>query len=331
MNWYSSESYTMPFLRPHKRPKHCLLQTAYPTQQANWLYHAYSIWLFTRSDLKTIVIPQTTFGLWCALAMSPDPDWWSNLSQILGRLPLILFVIWINLLPFNIDNQRQPFAILEDRHNKPWRTMPSGRMSQTAAIKLMFGLYVMAFFVSTTIGGIRQSLALMVLGFCYNDLELADWSWVTRNAINGMGFCCFASAALEVALGEPLSLSRHLATIKWLAIIAMIVFSTVQMQDMADQEGDRLRGRKSLPLSIGDGPARWLTAALILAWSAICPKYWGLRSGPYLVVGGLGLTIALRTLVYRSVAADKLTFRMWNGWMACIYALPLAAVLLTPP
>jgi 4-hydroxybenzoate polyprenyltransferase len=289
------------------------------------LYDAYSIWLFTQSDLKTIVIPQTTFGLFCALAMQPEVHLWVRVSGILARLPLMLLVVWINLLPFNIDNQRQPAAILEDKQNKPWRTMPAGRMTGKSAKKLMLRLYVVAFFVSIYVGGIRQCLALMVLGFCYNDLELADWSWSTRNAINGMGFCCFASAALEVALNEPLSMDRHDVIVKWLAMIAGIVFSTVQLQDMPDQQGDKLRGRKTMPLTMGDGTARWLTAMPMLAWSTVCPAYWGLGRGPSVALGGLGLAIALRSLFLRSVDADRTTFCLWNLWMACIYAMPLGA------
>jgi hypothetical protein len=81
----------------------------------------------------------------------------------------------------------------------------------------------------------------MVLGFAYNDLNLADWSWFSRNAINALGFCCFASGALEVALSTPLlSYSGNQEIIRWLGIIAVVVASTVQMQDMGDQEGDRM-------------------------------------------------------------------------------------------
>lgn len=48
--------------------------------------------------------------------------------------------------------------------NKPWRTMPSGRMNPAQARKLMFCLYVVAAFISWKIGGLTQCLALMALG-----------------------------------------------------------------------------------------------------------------------------------------------------------------------
>lgn len=67
-----------------------------------------------------------------------------------------LLWVWINLLPFAIDNQRQPAEILEDKHNKPWQTVPSGRMTRAQAKRLVICLYPAAACVSLGIGGIRQ-------------------------------------------------------------------------------------------------------------------------------------------------------------------------------
>jgi 4-hydroxybenzoate polyprenyltransferase len=242
------------------------------------------------------------------------------------RLPIVVFWVWINLLPFAIDNQRQSAAILEDKYNKPWRTMPSGRMTQGQAKTLMICLYLIAYCASLKLGGVRQCLSLMALGFAYNDLNLANWSWFSRNAINALGFCCFTSGALEVVLSTPLlSSPGHREIIRWLGIIAVVVASTVQMQDMGDQEGDRMRGRKSLPLTVGDGPARWMTAVPMVFWSAFCPLYWRLSPVTSILVGSLGLSVAYRILTLRGVGSDRWTFRIWNIWMAHLYALPLVA------
>ncbi|KAK4200391.1 UbiA prenyltransferase family-domain-containing protein [Triangularia verruculosa] len=280
------------------------------------VFHAHSVWLFTRSDLKTIVVPQSTFGILNAIANSED---WPKVSP---RVPLVFFWVWLNLLPFAIDNQRQPAAILEDRYNKPWRTMPSERMTQRQAKSLMLFLYPVALVMSLWLGGTRQCLALMVLGYGYNGLNLADWSWVSRNAINACGFCCFASGALEVAIGSPLSFSGGQSIVQWLAMIGGIVFSTVQTQDMADQVGDSMRGRKSMPLALGDGLARWAIAIPMVGWSTICSWFWGVTAVVHVAIVCLGLSIACRTLAWRNVEADKRTFQLWNLWMACLYALP---------
>jgi len=292
---------------------------------SSWLYHAYSIWLFTLSDLKSIVGPQAAFGIINALVLSIEADGDLRWAEVLSRTPVVAFWVWINLLPLTIDNQRQPESILEDKHNKPWRAIPSGRMTGAQAKALMFCLYPVTFLASFWLGGLRQCLGLMALGYAYNDANLAERSWVTRNLINGMAFCCFASGALEVAIKTPIS-SDQPVVLEWLAIIGAVVSSTVQTQDLEDQIGDRLRGRISMPLSVGDGPTRWLTAVLMLAWSVACPLYWGAGLASQLLIGGLGMGVACRTLAFRSVVADKRTFRLWNAWMAGLYLLPLLAV-----
>lgn len=91
-----------------------------------WTFHLYSIWLFTLSDLKTLIFPSTIFGLVNGVAVSLAdvniPSSHLNLPpprQILSTTPLVIFWVWINLLPFAIDNQRQPESIQEDSLNKP--------------------------------------------------------------------------------------------------------------------------------------------------------------------------------------------------------------------
>jgi hypothetical protein len=130
-------------------------------------YHIYSIWLFTYSDIKTIIVPKTIFG---ALGALSAPSFGFRLIHIPSplevslRLPLTILWVWINLLPFAIDNQRHLSSIEEDKINKPWRVMPSGRMIPAQAKRLMLCLYPVAALVSWQIGGFPQCLALMVLG-----------------------------------------------------------------------------------------------------------------------------------------------------------------------
>lgn len=270
------------------------------------------------------MFPQSIFGVITALALYSELDGVLPWGRVLSRIPGVLFWVWINLLPFAIDNQRQPAAILEDSHNKPWRPMPSGRMTEAQAKVVMLGFYPLAICASLQLGGLKQCLTLIVLGYGYNDLNLADWHWASRNAINALGFCSFASGALDVVLSES---SYHISPDMywWLLIIAAVVFSTVQTQDMADQIGDRLRGRDSFPIAVGDGAARWLTAVPVAAWSFFCPFFWKISNGPNILIAVIGTAVSCRLLVYRGVEADKRTFRLWNAWMAGLYVLPLWA------
>lgn len=67
----------------------------------------------------------------------------------------------MNLLPFTIDNEMQPDAIKEDAENKPWRPMPSKRLSERAAFELVLCLYPLTILTSLHFGGLKQCLVLI--------------------------------------------------------------------------------------------------------------------------------------------------------------------------
>ena len=289
-------------------------------------WHANTIWLFTFSDLKTIVGPQTMFGI---LSMLSGPVLTTKSSpgfyEIIGLIPRTAFWTWINLLPGIIDNQRNPDAIKEDSMNKPWRPMPSNRLSQEAALVLVLVLYPIAIFSSLTLGGLRQCLALIVLAHWYNNRGGADRNFLIKNFINACGYLCFTSGAAEVASASGTSTSSlKPVAIQWLLLIGAVVLTSVHTQDMQDQAGDKARGRLTLPLVIGDRPARWTIATSMVLWSVLCPTFWELGIVSYAASMSLGTLIALRTLFKTSVEDDKRTFRFWNLWMVLLYSMPLA-------
>ena len=288
------------------------------------VYHLYSIWLFTSSDLKTIIGPSFVFGATNALAgaeYGPKSSH-SGLSRaVMRRLPLVLLYIWINLLPFVINNQKSPNAIKEDAINKPWRTLPSGRMTTQQAGRLMLILYLLALRLSYVTGGLKQSVALVFLGTWYNNFAGADSNCLVRNLLNAAGYLCFTSGAMEVAFGFPLRVEARL--VQWFGVIAAVLVTTVHVQDMCDQVGDSMRGRKTVPLVLGDGPARWTTAIPMIFWGYVCPRFWNSA----MVVTALSLllagTVAARSLMLRTIKDDVLTFKVWNGWLTLVFLLPL--------
>ncbi|KAK5991666.1 Fumagillin beta-trans-bergamotene synthase [Cladobotryum mycophilum] len=291
-------------------------------------YQIYSIWLFTFSDIKTIIAPSLMFALFTAPAMAVfGASSASRTSDLLRQVPLVVLWLWINLLPFTIDNQRQPESIVEDRLNKPWRTMPSKRMTPAQARSLMFCLYPLALLTSLKFGGIEQCLSLMALGLWYNDLRGADRSCIVRNLINAAGFNRFTTGALEVLLEEKQHYGTTRGLIIWQAIVAGIVFTTVQTQDMYDQLGDAQRCRRTVPLVIGDDWSRWSIAVPMVFWSIFCPVYIGSPLVGFAISAGLGGLVAVRSLLKRSVPTDKMTFRLWNLWLVSIYTLPLLKVM----
>ena len=324
------------------------------------LDHLYTVYLFTASDLKTIAVPSSIFGVINAVVLSSSTS--DSFWHILKRYPLAFAYVYLNLLPFDIANQRGTEAIAEDSINKAWRPLPSGRITQRQAQILMCCLYAFAVLMSRVLGGLGPSLTLIGLGFWYNDFGGADSHCIVRNLINALGYLSFSVGATEVALNDHtqsgignLLLSNPVA-LKWHIIIGFIVFTTVQIQDLQDQEGDSMRGRKTVPLVFGDGLTRLTLALLLPLWSLLSVWFWVHENRKahnarnrvdhiryssvttLIVVGGLAAIVVFRLMsafpkrwelfekrICASLAiADKKTFKIWNIWIAGIYVVPLA-------
>jgi 4-hydroxybenzoate polyprenyltransferase len=298
-------------------------------------YHLYTFWLFVFSDLKTIVVPSTIFGItngWAApkygLHASSQlvrPQNTIDLLSLIGRGLTVLLWVVINFIPFAINNQRGEQAVAEDLLNKPWRPFPSHRISHKYATRIMVALYIFAPLYSMIIsGGTRHSGLLIILGLWYNNWGGADNGPIVRNVTNALGYTCFVSGAMEVFLGGS-ALPLHSGELlgQWHLVITAVIFSTVHLQDMSDQPGDAQRGRRTAPLVWGDGFTRWTIAVPLVTWGVACPMFWGVSSLWYFLSASLACTVAVRVLFVRGVPGDQKTFRTWNWWIAVVYMLPL--------
>jgi 4-hydroxybenzoate polyprenyltransferase len=287
------------------------------------LYTLRTLWLFTYSDLKTMVFPSTAFALFtntANLLYQPDDNFRPKLALMLWRIPLMLSWAWVNLLAFNVNNQKLSHAIKEDECNKPWRPLPAHRLTQKQASVLAIAVYLITLLASAIAGGgTVPALLLIVFGYAYNDLRAGDRSLFFRNVLNAFGFTSFAVGALEIAQG----FSIELQTLKWVGIIGLVVSTTVHIQDLQDQIGDRTTGRLTIPVLLGDTLARYTVLVPVILWSYLCPRYWRLSSLGYVALGTIGATIAVRLFLFRTVKDDKATFVLYNVWLVSIYTLPL--------
>lgn len=102
-----------------------------------------------------------------------------------------------------------------------------------------------------------------------------------------------------------------------------MILTTVHAQDMSDQEGDALRGRRTNPLVIGDGPARWTIATSMMVWGLLCPTVWRGSALSWVSTAGLSILVGARTMSRRSGPSDKRTFVIWNIWDSTLYILLL--------
>lgn len=86
---------------------------------------------------------------------------------------------FINLLYFCISNQ--VFDPEEDKLNKPWRPIPSGRISVRSANILRFSLLPICLWTSWSLGVLPQTILFTLLGSAYNDLNIGK-HWLPRQA-----------------------------------------------------------------------------------------------------------------------------------------------------
>ncbi|KAH7157927.1 UbiA prenyltransferase family-domain-containing protein [Dactylonectria estremocensis] len=297
----------------------------------NWLaFHLQTLWLFTKSDLPTSTGINTTFALAGILAgptmisdMEVDIDW----SDVGNGLLVALYFTWHLTLCFNLGNQRQPQSIIEDGTNKPWRPLPAGRitadLTRTWHLLAVTSLLTLCY---TTLGAWKDTSFYLFCTWLYNERAWGDKSWWQRSLMNACGITTNRVATLRVAIMAGLTLEGVRFTDKsvvWFFICAGIVFTTIHVQDLRDQEGDALIDRQTLPLILGDAPSRWLTAVAICVWSIICPRYWHLGMLGSMVIMLTGAVVAAHMLVYRTRRHDQASFRLVGAWWVSLYFLPV--------
>ncbi|KAF1959199.1 hypothetical protein CC80DRAFT_406894, partial [Byssothecium circinans] len=281
-----------------------------------------TLWLFTLRDIPALIIPQTTFGITIALSGNITTNIPQHYLWIIKRIPLVAFWNWINVLLFSISNQRLPDSLLEDTLNKPWRPLPSHRISPAQARRLLLVVIPLALLAAAFLGGLPEPLLLMVMTWMYNDLGGADESPVIRNLLNALGIACYSSASAIVASGHDRQNLKS-DTQLWLLVVAGIVFTTLQIMDLADMAGDASRGRNTLPLLYGKDTTRSTIIFFVLGWSIICPLMWGVGVVGKAVCVVAGCWLSLRTHLRRGIAEDKVNFKIWSVWTMVLYLLPL--------
>ena len=298
--------------------------TMIPLASGDIGFHLRTLWLFTQSDIKSMIYPNLLFGYVTAISQVPASGSPSSIaSEIASRVPPMLLWLWSNLLLFNISNQRLAASIVEDGVNKSWRPLPSERLRPSSARRLLLGLIPVVVVIAKILGVLWHSLSLIALTWMYNDLCGADDHYLIRNLINAHGMALYSAGALQLAIGKQESLDT--VALQWICIIAVITFSTIHLQDMPDQAGDYAKGRKTLPLAIGDDSARWTIACGVLVWSIAAPSFWHPTIAAYVPPVVVGLTLSFRVMLYRSVEADRSSWKMWCLWMMSIYLVPLFA------
>ncbi|PSN65036.1 hypothetical protein BS50DRAFT_635861 [Corynespora cassiicola Philippines] len=284
-----------------------------------------NFWLLTKDDAATFVVPNTIFGLCGALAGSTLIVHSSTFLDVFLRLPLVIVFNWSNLLIFDLANQRLPESAQEDALNKPWRPVPSGRLTSNQVRLAMLFFIPTVFALNHFLLQVGNECALiLILTWLYNDLRGGDEDWILRNGIIAAAFALYNTGSIKIAAG--IGFSQHSALTRvgweWVVVISGVIFTTMHVQDLKDQEGDRARSRRSAPFVLGDLVARQSISLPVIFWSCFCPWFWGCRLIGMVPVM-IGAFVAWRCINLKGKKADRRTWELWALWTAVLYSSPL--------
>ncbi|KAI0112260.1 UbiA prenyltransferase family-domain-containing protein [Nemania sp. FL0031] len=299
-----------------------------PTYYFAWISKSlFTLYLFTASDFISVLFPQTLFAIFSVLSnkFTVSHSQLEPQISIYYRILCAASWIWLQLLVLDLANQRLPDSVSEDKVNKPWRPITSGRITVEGTRQLLIASIAITFAVSHYMGATLEALLLFTLNWMYNDLGLANSNWFMRNVMNALGITSIGAGATRVACGDLVFKVAPAA--RWWLLCAGMLATTIHAQDLYDQEGDAVRGRSTVPLVCGDKIARWSVSAGVLFWSVMFPtclnlhlrEHWVGYAGPAL----LGMWFTVRVLTLGGASEDKRTFKVWALWTICIYSLPL--------
>ncbi|KAI0311132.1 UbiA prenyltransferase family [Amylostereum chailletii] len=267
----------------------------------------YTAFLFTKSDIKTTVIPISIF----AMAAAPITSW--------SRLPHVVFWIWFHLLHFNVSNQ-----IInpdEDALNKRDRPLPAGRITLRNATILRWALAPLCFALSACYSPeiMYTSIAMFLLIVLYNELDAHAGHWLVRNAMNALGLATFEVGATLVGGPNPHSLDQ-VGTLA-VCLSTGIIVTTYHVQDFKDEDGDRAIGRRTIPIMF-PSIARWTIIMPLILWSFGIATVWNLDMATAAAFVALALYIGGRFVSFKTVKDDQVSFYWYNLWLSAVHVFP---------
>ncbi|KDQ61305.1 hypothetical protein JAAARDRAFT_191392 [Jaapia argillacea MUCL 33604] len=306
--------YHSPLSSPLSPPSVLLhgIENAIGTVYALVAYHVYTVILFTWTDYKTIFFPVTAFA--CATAPV------SSLSTFVqGEL-----WIWIHLLLCNVSNQARSES--EDAVNRPWRPLPSKRISQRQAVALRWitVAFCIIWSASYNVGLVYITLALFVTTFLYDECGLASHP-IGKNLCNIGGYTTFELGATTI-LGHTGAHVDHLDSVacRAISLSGILIFTTIQAQDFSDVEGDSALGRVTFPIYAPE-LSRAVTLFAMIAWSLFLPHFWGIGNVSAIIFAAFGSAVGCRFYWWRAQGADKRSYLIYNVWLMFAHILPLHA------
>lgn len=275
------------------------------------LFELYLSFRFIWRDLTTTIVPSLIF-IFTALKTNPPVTAGDVARALFGGA----LYFWLYIYSFCLGDQLA--GVEEDRINKPDRPLPSGLVSYRGAF--VRWIVVMALFLAVGFWfGVLKWAILWVFVSVMHNFGGWDKHWFTKNCVAmPLGNLAELAAAWEIVRPlTPLGM-------RWLLLSPVFTLMTMSVQDFRDVDGDRVIGRRTLPMVLGEETSRRAIAALLLL--ALFVIHFALAPAERsvgvilceLVIAALDLTIVARLLWYRSRQADHKTYMLYTYWYCFI-------------
>ncbi|KAG2346492.1 hypothetical protein BDR05DRAFT_959404 [Suillus weaverae] len=265
--------------------------------------HIVTLFLFTKSDVLTVLIPITL----SAFAAAPHPD--------VTRIPDIVIWIWLHLLKHDISNQMQNPE--EDQKNKPYRPLPAGRITAQNAADVRWLLVPVCLIFSAMYGSkaLACSACLEALSIWYNEFG-GDKTGLSKNLLTAIAY-----AILE--LGATVVIGSNIDNVgaRAVAFSSVVFATTLHAQDFKDEEGDRLAGRRTL-VTLFPTFARMSMMIGVPLWSLYLCRLWKVDLICSVAFIAYGTIVGARFMVYRTASAHKESCKLYSLWFTLVHLLP---------
>lgn len=149
---------------------------------------------------------------------------------------------------------------------------------------------------------------------------------VIRDFLIAASFAAFNGGSLKIAAGchpSHTSCDINMPGHMWTGIISAVIFTTMQVQDLKDRVGDRLRGRKTVVLFLGERVSRGSIAFFVVFWSLVCSHFWQLELWRASAPIPLSIIIAYQVTMGTHHQGDWHSWYLWSLWLILLYSLPV--------
>jgi len=260
----------------------------------------YIYWLFIKNDIWATIIP----GVIIALVA------FSHYSFSLTGLILILLkaVLYFNLYAYTFVLTNQINSIEEDKVNKPYRPLVSGLVEKSSMAQRIILATFIFLVVGYYFGVFEWALLWVIISIFHN--YIGHKHWFLKNTV-----CMTLGIFAIIGAGWGLVSEPSSSQLVWGFIVSLIFGITGVIQDFRDEEGDRIIGRRTLPLSFGDYKSRFISVGLCILSNLLFVVYIVIPSPKTVLNNSFSIVtlflfclICFRLIRFREKKADHNTY-----------------------